>query len=180
MIFPYVDANYGTLGSRGLLFWAFVFLTSSKHRNPHTGWQEPQSDQKSSLHVAKEINSLWSEKYRDTHRVYSMIAWYSLLSEIVTNSPVNSSCQDPQKLWNTMKHSGRTFISAKILCGGKQYICPSWNWTHTVRPTQGCSSKWLRGCNIISTNQWMANWTRNITHTHKVMISWLSSTKWIS
>jgi hypothetical protein len=73
-IFNYVDAKYSTLGTRGLLFQAFVFLTSSKHKNPHTGWQEPQSDQKNSLYVNKEISSLWSQKYTGRHRVYSMIA----------------------------------------------------------------------------------------------------------
>jgi hypothetical protein len=31
MIIPYVDAKYITLGSRGLLFQGFLFLTSSKH-----------------------------------------------------------------------------------------------------------------------------------------------------
>jgi hypothetical protein len=74
MIFPYVDAKHSTLGTRGLLFQAFVFLTLSKHTNTHTGWQEPQSDQKNSLHVAKEINSLSSEKYTGTQRLYSLIA----------------------------------------------------------------------------------------------------------
>jgi hypothetical protein len=59
MIVPYVDAKYSTLWTMGLLFQAFVFLTSSKHTNPHTGWQEPQSDQKTCLHVAKKINSIW-------------------------------------------------------------------------------------------------------------------------
>jgi hypothetical protein len=54
-----VDPKYSTLGTRRLLFQAFVFLTSSKHTNPHTGWQEPQSDHMNSLHVDKEINSLW-------------------------------------------------------------------------------------------------------------------------
>jgi hypothetical protein len=59
---------------------------------------------------------------------------------------------------------GRTFITAR-LCGRKQYTFSSWNWTHTVRATQGCSTKLLQGFNLISTNQWMANRTRNITHT---------------
>jgi hypothetical protein len=44
MIFPYVNAKYSTMSNRGLLFQAFVLLTSSKHTNPHTGWQKPQSD----------------------------------------------------------------------------------------------------------------------------------------
>jgi hypothetical protein len=79
---------------------------------------------------------------------------------------VNGSFQEHQKMWNTMKHTGRTFISAMIPWGTKQYNFPSWNRTHTVRVTQGCSSKWLWGLNQISAKQWTAKGTRNITHTH--------------
>jgi hypothetical protein len=39
-----------------------------------------------------------------------MNALYSLFREILTISSVNGSFQEHQKLWNTMKHSGRTFI----------------------------------------------------------------------
>jgi hypothetical protein len=52
-----------------LCFQASMFLTSSKHANPHTGWQEPQSDHKNSLHIDQEINSLWSKKPNVSHRL---------------------------------------------------------------------------------------------------------------
>jgi hypothetical protein len=52
---PLCEEKYSTLTTRGLCFQASVFLTSSKHANAHTGWQEPQSDHKNSLHVDKEI-----------------------------------------------------------------------------------------------------------------------------
>jgi hypothetical protein len=91
-----------------------------------------------------------------------MIAWYSLLSEIVTISSVNGTFQEHLKLGNIMKHSGRAFISAKIFSGTKQYSFHLCNWTHLVRPTQGSWSKWLLQSHYKLV---MANWTRNITHT---------------
>jgi hypothetical protein len=66
---PLCDAKYSTLGTRGLCFQASVFLTPSRHTNKHTGYQEPQTDCKNSLHIDKKINSLWSAKYTGTHRV---------------------------------------------------------------------------------------------------------------
>jgi hypothetical protein len=54
-----VDAKYSTLDTGGLSFQASVYLTSSKHWNPYTGWQDSQSDHMNSLHVVKKINSLW-------------------------------------------------------------------------------------------------------------------------
>jgi hypothetical protein len=44
----------------GCYFQDFVFLTSSKHANPHTVWQETKCDHMIPLHVNKEFNSLWS------------------------------------------------------------------------------------------------------------------------
>jgi hypothetical protein len=52
------DAKYSTLGTRGLCFQAYVFLTSSKHADTHHGWQEPHSDLENSIHFDKEIYSL--------------------------------------------------------------------------------------------------------------------------
>jgi hypothetical protein len=102
-----------------------------------------------SFHIDQEINALWSEDYRVTHRVYCMNAYY-------------------QKLWKTMKHSERTFISAMILWGTKEYSFSSWNWTHKVSATQGCL--WLKvksRFDIHSKTQWIPNCTRkNHTHTH--------------
>jgi hypothetical protein len=64
-----------------------------------------------------------------------------------------------------MKHSERTFISAKF--SGEQNSTPFPHGTeHTVSAIQGCNSKWLQGLNIHSENQWIPNWTRKITHTH--------------
>jgi hypothetical protein len=40
----------------------------------------------------------------------------------------------------SMKLSGRTFKSAKVLWGTLQYTFHSWNRRHKVRDTQGCSS----------------------------------------
>jgi hypothetical protein len=45
--------------TRVLCFQASVFLTSSKYANQDSGWQEPQHDHMNSLHVDKDINSLW-------------------------------------------------------------------------------------------------------------------------
>jgi hypothetical protein len=45
-------------GTQGVVIPGFVFLISPKHANTNTGLQEPQSEQKNSLHVATEINSL--------------------------------------------------------------------------------------------------------------------------
>jgi hypothetical protein len=66
-----------------------------------------------------------------------------------------------------MNFSGRTFISGKILWCTKEYTFSLWNWTLTVIETQGCASKWTQGLYIHSKNQWIRNWTRKITDTHK-------------
>jgi hypothetical protein len=65
-----------------------------------------------------------------------MNAYYSLLSEIVIVSPVNRRFQEHQKLWKTMKHSERTFISTKILWGTKEYT-----FSHGTEHTQSVRLK---------------------------------------
>jgi hypothetical protein len=59
-------SNDATVGIRMLLFQHSVFLTSSKHRNAHSGWQECETDHRNSLNVDKEINhfhmrNMWSD-----------------------------------------------------------------------------------------------------------------------
>jgi hypothetical protein len=51
-----VDTKCTTLGTRGLLFQASLFLTSSKHAKTHSGWQEPETDHRNSLNVDKLIH----------------------------------------------------------------------------------------------------------------------------
>jgi hypothetical protein len=84
---------------------------------------------------------------------------------MVIISLVNRSFQEHQKLWKTIKHSERTFISADSR-GYKRVHIFSWNWTHTVSATQANSSKWIQVLYIHSNNQWIPNWKRKITHTH--------------
>jgi hypothetical protein len=54
-LFRYVE-NGTTLGITMLLFQASLFLTSSKDRYTHSGWQECESDHRNSLNVDKQIN----------------------------------------------------------------------------------------------------------------------------
>jgi hypothetical protein len=84
-----------------------------------------------------------------------------LLSSVLWTESFRNSrkCSKP---WSTSK----TFISAKILLGTNTYYISSWNWTNTVSATQGCDSKWIQGLIMHCENQWIPNWTREVTHTH--------------
>jgi hypothetical protein len=162
-IFPYVDAKYSTLGTRGLLFQAFVFLTSSKHTNPH--WLvEPQSDQKNWLHVAKEINSLWPEKY--TIMINDCLVFptqwncYHLSSEWqLSGTP--ESVEYHEALGKDI-HFSKDSLGDKTLQLSFMEL-NTYSWSSSRLLLKGTS-----GIQPISTNQWMANWTRiSNTHTHK-------------
>jgi hypothetical protein len=67
--------------------------------------------------------------------------------------------------------------------GTKEYNFSSWNWTHTVSATQGCSSKWIEAWTyILKLREFQIEWakshTHTLTHTHthtNVLIYWYFS-----
>jgi hypothetical protein len=81
-----------------------------------------------------------------------MNAQYFLVTEISTLSPVNSNFQEHHNLWNTMKHSGRTFISAKFLSDQTLHL----SFKELKTESQVDSRLFLKvtsGIKLISTNQ---------------------------
>jgi hypothetical protein len=74
-----------------LLFQTSQFLTSSKQRNTYTGWQERETDHRNSLNEDKDINSLSSEKCTGSLKGKATNAYYLIVSEIGTLSPVKAS-----------------------------------------------------------------------------------------
>jgi hypothetical protein len=55
-------------GNHDVVTQVSLFLTSSKHGNVCTGWQEHETDHRNSLNEDKEINSLSSKKCTGSHR----------------------------------------------------------------------------------------------------------------
>ena len=55
-LIPLCGRNDTTLGIRMLLFQASLFVTSSKDRNAHGGWQERESDYRNSLNAYNAIS----------------------------------------------------------------------------------------------------------------------------
>jgi hypothetical protein len=155
-----------------LCFQVYVFLTSSKHKNSHTGWQVPQSDYNNSLHVDK----------KDLFTLIQEIQWHTqhIVKECLV-VPSQWSCYHPCSECQPSGTSGimeyhealrRIFISTNILSRTKEYTFPSWIWTQKVRLSQDCSSKWLWELTLllhISDANWKRNMTcgREHTHTHQ-------------
>jgi hypothetical protein len=165
MMLPYLDAKYSTLGTSGFCFQASVFLNSSKHANPQTGWQGAQSDLMNSLHVDKEIKSLWLRSTLAntgyTQWMLSILYPEKLLPSLQWMAAFRNTrnCGIP---WNTRE--GHSFL---------QRFSEGQNNTTFLHGTEHIQTERLKAVpqsdfgnpHQVSTNQWMENWKRNITQT---------------
>jgi hypothetical protein len=155
--------------NKGSGFQASLFLTSSKHTSQHTGWQETQSDHLNSIHVDKEINSLW---FRTTlaHNGYTQWMLSIPYSEKLLPSPqwtaALRSTRHCRKPWSNQE--GHSF---------PQRFSQGQNSTTFIHGTVHIKSKRNKAVPQSDFGQQpnlytsvMANWTRNIiqshTHTH--------------
>jgi hypothetical protein len=149
---------------QGVVIPGFCVPNFNKTRK-HTHWLARASKwphEFTSCQQRNYINLIW-----EIHRHTQAIAKECLIFPSQWNCyqlSKNDRFQEHQKLWNRMNHSGKTFISAKVFRGTKQYTFHSWNWRQKVRATQGWSSSDFRN-EPNSYKSLMENWTTNFTHT---------------
>jgi hypothetical protein len=133
---PLCGCKIQHIANMGVVFPGFCVLSSSKHANPHTGWQVPQSDHVNSLHVDKEINSLWLRSTMVhtgyTYWMFSMPYSVKFLPSLLWTTDFRNTrnCGTP---WNTQE--GHSF-QQKISEGQKS--------TPFLHGTEHIQSEWLK------------------------------------